>query len=116
MTLSVSLPWPPPVLNPNSRAHWRLKAKAAAAHKSDCRYLCQSRDISALRWDRAAVRITFCPPDRRRRDRDNMIASCKALLDGVASASCIDDSRFELTIAVGDPVKGGAVLVEIARA
>lgn len=115
MTFTIRLPWPPAVLNPNSRVHWHVKAKAAAAHKSDCRYLCQGQDIRALGWDRAAVRLTFCPPDRRRRDRDNMLASCKALIDAVAAAAGIDDSRFELTIAVGEPVKHGCVVVEISR-
>jgi crossover junction endodeoxyribonuclease RusA len=61
------------------------------------------------------VKVTFHPPDNRRRDTDNMLASCKASLDGLALAMGVDDADWNLTIARADPVKGGAVVVEIGR-
>jgi crossover junction endodeoxyribonuclease RusA len=60
--------------------------------------------------------MTFCPPDKRRRDRDNLIASMKAATDGIADALGTDDSKFIVTYAMGSPVKGGSVEVTIARA
>ena len=40
------------------------------------------------------VRITFYPPDARRRDDDNMIGSFRAARDGIADALGVDDRRF----------------------
>jgi crossover junction endodeoxyribonuclease RusA len=42
-----------------------------------------------------------------------MIASHKAAQDGIADALGIDDSKFECSYRLGEPVKGGAVRVEI---
>ena len=41
-------------------------------------------------------RCTFFPPDRRARDEDNLIASLKSSLDGIAQALRIDDKCFHL--------------------
>ena len=60
--------------------------------------------------------MTFCPPDHRRRDLDNIIASMKAANDGIADALGIDDSRFISTYSMGSPVKGWAVLVTVRAA
>lgn len=57
-------------------------------------------------------KVTFHPPDKRKRDRDNIIASFKAGQDGLADAWGIDDNEFEITYALGEPRKGGAVIVE----
>ena len=32
----VLLPWPPKVLSPNARAHWRARSKAAKAYRYSC--------------------------------------------------------------------------------
>lgn len=61
--------------------------------------------------------MDFLPPDRRRRDMDNLLASCKGLLDGIADALGVDDSRFAITLALtSEPVKFGGVRVTIGRA
>jgi len=60
-----------------------------------------------------AVRLTFHPPDRRARDTDNMLAMCKAYLDGVSDAYGVNDSRFVLTLERGPVIKGGCVSVTI---
>jgi crossover junction endodeoxyribonuclease RusA len=62
-----------------------------------------------------AVHLHFVPPDRRRRDLDNLIASMKAGLDGLADALGVDDSRWKLSAeapAAGGEV-GGFVRVEV---
>lgn len=111
----VDLPWPPRQLMPNGRWHWATRARAAAAHRKECLLLCQAVGLRALLWPAATVSLTFCPPDKRRRDLDGMLSSAKQLLDALAEATGIDDSRFALTIAKGEPVKGGRVLVEISQ-
>ena len=59
------------------------------------------------------VTATFLPPDARRRDTDGMFSSIKAYLDGLADASGIDDSNFNLSIRRGDIVRNGLVRLEI---
>jgi crossover junction endodeoxyribonuclease RusA len=62
------------------------------------------------------LRITLrvYPPDKRRRDWDNIVASLKSGLDGISDALGIDDSRFRLGIEMlPEIVKGGRVDVVI---
>lgn len=66
------------------------------------------------RWaKRCHLAIQFCPPNRRKRDLDNMLASLKATLDGLSDAMGVDDSGWSLTLTRGEPVKGGAVFITI---
>lgn len=113
--MRVTLPWPPLEMSPNARAHWATKARAAGRHKRDCQILCMGVGIRALGWDGMAVSLTFHPPSARRSDLDNMLAAMKAGLDGLAAASGVDDSRWQITIARGEPVKGGAVDVAVSK-
>lgn len=62
------------------------------------------------------VSITFRPPDRRARDSDNMLASIKGMLDGIADAWGVNDSLFRITLEVGEPVRRGAVIVNCGAA
>jgi len=65
---------------------------------------------------RALLAIEFLPPDRRKRDDDNMLAAFKAGRDGLADALGIDDNRFVTQLSVSDEtVKGGAVRVRIMK-
>ena len=59
-------------------------------------------------------KFTFHPPDKRKRDVDNVIASLKALIDGLADAWGIDDSEFLITYPrkFAEPVKGGKIIIE----
>ena len=112
---TVTLPWPPSILSPNARVHWAERAKVAARARRDACILCQSAGLRALPWPGMSVTLTFCPPDRRRRDTDNMLSSLKPALDGIADATGIDDSLWHLTLHRGAPRKGGAVVVEATR-
>jgi crossover junction endodeoxyribonuclease RusA len=112
--MTVTLPWFYPNLSPNDRAHWAVKAKNFAAYKNACAWESRAQGIGPwVRTGPVLISITFCPPDRRRRDLDNMVSSSKALGDGLALALGVDDSRFVPTYRMGEPRKGGAVLVEV---
>lgn len=112
----ISLPWPAAVLSPNSRTHWAPKARAVRLARVHTSWLVKEKCRAKPGWGRAAIGMTFCPPNHRRRDRDNLIASMKAATDGIADALGLDDSNFETTYRMGDVVKGGAVLVTISEA
>jgi Holliday junction resolvase RusA-like endonuclease len=65
--------------------------------------------------ERLPLRVTFYPPDRRRRDDDNMIASFKSARDGLADALGVDDRCFAPHYVFADPVDGGQIVVEIGQ-
>lgn len=67
------------------------------------------------KFDRAHLHITFCPPDKRRRDLDNMLASFKQGIDAIAETMGVDDYGFGFTIIRGQPVKGGIVRITITE-
>ena len=111
--MEVVLPWPPRDLSPNARVHWSRKAKAARAYRESCYWLTKQSGLRPSSDGRLHVMIEFVPPDRRVRDRDNMLASIKNGLDGFAQALGVNDSRFDLTIRVAESV-GGVVRVRLA--
>ena len=68
--------------------------------------------MKSVRSDSICVRIVAHPPDRRRRDLDNML---KALLDSLTHAKIWEDDYCidALEIRRGSPVKGGLLIVDI---
>lgn len=115
-TWSLELPWPAPALSPNARVHWAVLAKTKKSYRARCRVIGLQAGLGVLagRDGRVAVHLTFVPPDRRARDWDNLVASMKAGLDGLADAMGVDDSRWRLSFEVGsDPVPGGVVAVSV---
>lgn len=118
--LTVELPFPPAELSPNKRLHWRSKADAVKAYRHECYWPVLSEMRKHAMWNERwpydgeiPISVTFFPPDNRRRDRDNMLASFKAGFDGIADALGVDDNRFIPTHRVGKIIKGGKVIVEI---
>jgi crossover junction endodeoxyribonuclease RusA len=118
----VTLPWPDKRLSPNARVHWRTHAPLKKAARLDAclltfaamgsRFIAETRE----RFKGAhpiPVKVTFYPPDKRRRDRDNMQASLKHALDGLADAIAVDDNRFRLSYDFGLPQEPGRVEVTV---
>lgn len=115
----LTLPFPDKHLNPNSRIHWRRKSRLVkvarhAAWGAMLEVFGASPHLPP--GARIALGMTFCPPDFRRRDLDNLVASMKAATDGIADALGVDDSRFIPSYSIGEPVKGGAVHVTVRAA
>lgn len=108
------LPWPDKKLSPNARLHWAKKAKAAKKARQSAYVHALEAKAVRLDADRLSVSVTFHAPDKRRYDTDNAIGRCKAFFDGIADATGVDDARWQLAFAWGDPVPGGAVMVELA--
>jgi crossover junction endodeoxyribonuclease RusA len=115
--LVVELPFPPAGLNPNQKngKHWSSTHAAKKQYLADCFILTKQ---AMGNWKAPegsfALNITFVQPDKRRRDRDNLLAAMKSGLDGISQALGIDDSNFEaLTIRREYGTKPGAVRVVI---
>lgn len=93
----ILLPWPPRALSPNARVHWAVKHKASKRQRRDAELLARRAGYDRIDWPetgRLCVWVTGYPMDRRRRDADNMLASIKHALDGIAEVMGVDDSRF----------------------
>jgi len=108
------LPWPAKELSPNARHHWAAAARAKKTYRTRCRQVGEGVGLGMASESAKTVlvHLTFVPPDKRRRDWDNLVASMKSGLDGLADAMGIDDSRWRLAFDVSDdPVEGGRVLV-----
>lgn len=113
--MSITLPWPDKRLSPNARQHRMAVAGLRKVARQEAMWACKAAKMyfPHLRDVGLHLRITFHPPDRRRRDLDNMLASIKSQLDGIADVIGVDDSMWGLTILRGDVVKGGLVLIEV---
>lgn len=109
----VNLPWPARTLSPNARAHWSVIARAKRAARIAAYYIAREARPS-LTMTAPLVSLEFRPPDNRRRDLDNLIASMKAALDGLADAIGCDDHKFRLAASMGPAQPPhGAVIVTV---
>ena len=120
--MQITLRYPPAKLSPNKRLHWAARAQIVAKYRRECWAL--TRVVLAQHFENLSrtlnprplpVKITFHPPDKRRRDRDNMIAAFKAGADGVADAIGVDDADWSPTYEVGEPATCGWVIVQIGE-
>src|SRR3546814_13509232 len=100
MSNSFRLTWPDRDSHPNSRGHWSKRAKANKAMRKAAYYLTLGAKIKAPENGDIRVVLTFYPPDRRPRDRDNLLSNCKAYLDGNADALAVNDSRSAPSICI----------------
>lgn len=109
----IRLPWPPTCLSPNARKDRRANTKTRNGYKTAAFYA--AKQSGAAVAEDAHLAIQFYPPDNRRRDLDNMLATIKAGLDGIALAAGVDDYGWSLSIQRCPKVEGGAVLVHVVR-
>ncbi len=89
----IILPLPAKELSPNARCHWAAKAKKTRhartrAYVTAVKFLEHSQPP---KWERAMSQLVFYFPTNRRRDADNLLASCKGCLDGLVDAEILAD-------------------------
>ena len=91
--LTITLGLPPPELAPNARPNRWEEARATRAYR-------EAAALSAVvafarrpapHWPAAWVEAAFFFRVRRRRDRDNLLASLKAAFDGLADAGVVEN-------------------------
>lgn len=112
--LTIILPWPPAALSPNGRPGRWKKASAVKAYRKACADAAWNAGLSPMDAMTLAE-LTFCPPNARKRDDDNVIASFKSGQDGLADAMGADDADFRPIRTIGQPVEGGAVIARFIR-
>ena len=119
--ISISMPCPSIALSPNGRAHWRDKHIATKASKSYAWGMTKSLmgplGIVPGSWiGPISVQLTFHPSVTRDRDLDNMQASQKAALDGIALALGINDTHFRPVSSIGEHRKPACVVITLSPA
>lgn len=111
--IALTLPYPPTVNHYYGRTN-RGQVFIKPAGRS------YRTNVAALfyKWtpnmtDRLQVFVAVNPPDKRKRDLDNV---CKATLDALQHAGCFkDDNQIDdLRIVRRKPVKGGSIQVQIS--
>ena len=97
--MKISLSLPHADISPNSRKHWRAKAVKTKEHRARAKSMA-SFTLGYVHGDNPPIFYTyslaFFLPDKRKRDDDNLAASCKAYRDGIADALGIDDHNLRM--------------------
>jgi crossover junction endodeoxyribonuclease RusA len=120
--LIIQTGWPGRVLSPNGRPNRWRKAEAVKAAKNEAYFATSEaigRSFATALPDRVKVTIHARPAVVRNRDDDNLVASCKAFLDGIAARLGVDDRRFDLQPVHWIPARSPGQLrfeVEVANA
>lgn len=118
MDTTLVLPWPPSVnayyrsVNRGRLAGRVLISERGRAYRAEVQAIVERRGMNPMQG-RLTVHITANPPDRRRRDLDNLL---KATLDSIVHGGVIqDDSLIDhLTIVRGPTKEGGSISVNIS--
>ena len=83
-------------LSPNKRQHPMASYKAKRVAKDEAILLVKEQGVPPEAFQRAVIDITFIAADKRRRDPDNLFASCKAYIDGLVEAGLIKDDSADV--------------------
>ena len=106
--ISITLPLPSRDLSPNSRCHWSAKSRETKRQRQIAHFMARA-EIQPRHepWETADVKIVVTFPDRRNRDKDNVLASLKSAFDGVQDSGLIknDSGLSFLPIEFTEPDK-----------
>lgn len=90
---SLDLP-PSPYTTSNTREHWTARSELAAVWRKAAWALARQAKIPPC--VRIRVELHFWPPDRRRRDPDNLVTGVlKPVVDGLVDAKVVPDDTAE---------------------
>lgn len=115
MNDKIILPFPDSRLSPNSRCDRRRLTPLRQTARNTGFFETKMTGIQVP--DRVPLHlfITFNPPDKVRRDVDNLLSASKSMLDGIFAALGVDDSNVKkTTLEMGEVVEKGRTTVEIS--
>lgn len=104
--------FPSQKLSPNARGHWGKKSGPVASYRNESAWRAKAAKIIPPDTGSIAIHMDVYPPNRRR-DKDNIEASMKAALDGLADALGVNDKRFIATYTHHEPEKPGRVVINV---
>ncbi|HFO7035680.1 TPA: RusA family crossover junction endodeoxyribonuclease [Escherichia coli] len=115
MLIDLVLPYPPTV-----NTYWRRRGSTYFISEEGKRYrravalIVRQQRLKLSLSGRLAIKVIAEPPDKRRRDLDNIL---KAPLDALTHAGLLmDDEQFdEINIVRGKPVSGGRLEIKITE-
>lgn len=91
----IEMPYPDKTLNPNVIRHFYAKAKVKATAKNLGYNLSKEYAGYFADYSRLKIDLTIHRADLRKYDLDNVLAACKAILDGVFNGLQCDDSQID---------------------
>ena len=107
--IQLTLPWPHRALSPNARVNLMQKARIfkrekyatmmltkAALQKVGIEKVTVKGGLPDKKWrgGRVNIELICIPPVTRYHDVDNLLANCKAILDGIAEGMQVNDNTF----------------------
>lgn len=92
MAYTITLPWPAEELWANRRPHWSARHRETVKHRRWAKDAAKAARVPQA--PRARLAFAFHPPPRSRPDLQNMPATMKAYIDGIADAMGCDDRHF----------------------
>lgn len=111
--IQLTLPWPP-----TANTYWRRNGNCyfispkGISYRNQVKLSCPSYRNAFQEKDRLSLSILSFPPDRRRRDIDNIL---KCLLDSLQHASVyVDDNQIDVINITRMPTLAGIVDVTIS--
>jgi hypothetical protein len=116
-SLRIRTGWPSSNLSPNGRPNRWQKAKSNRQAKNEGFVATLAAKPVGFQFGPGPLKVTIHaePPVARTRDADNVVASAKGFLDGVAFGLGVNDSRFEAPVVVWlAPKKPGQLIFEVA--
>jgi crossover junction endodeoxyribonuclease RusA len=92
--------FPPRDASPNARVHY-MKLHAVKKEQGELMTgLILAQGIPAKPMEKAHLTITFESKDKRKRDIDNLLASCKAYIDALVPDVIVDDNAERLSLSL----------------
>ena len=113
---TIRFPFPDMRLSANGRTDRRYLAGLRQAARGTGYYLAKEHRLAFSGEKSLELYMLVCPPDRRRRDDDNVLSAFKSIRDGIFHALELDDSLIRRTVIErGDVEKGGAIYVRLSE-
>jgi hypothetical protein len=112
MTVTIRLSYPPSKLG-QTRGNWRVKA--GLVKKWRTKWGWELKRFQPSLKGKTQFKISFAPPDNRRRDVTNCQMALKHGIDALADIVGLDDSNFTVIWHPDflKPLPNGAVFVEV---
>lgn len=114
--VKLELPYPPSINHYyiTTQRGARVKSRKARAYFREAIVAIQQQKSQSFGDSPVTLRVGYHPPDKRRRDADNIN---KAVLDVLQEGGVIEDDFQVVKLVVErlEPIKGGKLIVEIER-